>query len=56
MHVCNDMCRNWHTTHKPRGQKTNSMPAGDPSHLPKRIKNDPNAMKKIAENKTNKRY
>jgi hypothetical protein len=32
-HKCTDICRAWHVNHPPRGQKTNSIPAGDKRHI-----------------------
>ncbi len=32
-HVCNNICREWHRTHLPRGYKPNTIPAGDKRHV-----------------------
>jgi hypothetical protein len=32
-HKCSDTCRAWHEKHPLRGQKPNSIPAGDIRHL-----------------------
>jgi hypothetical protein len=37
-HNCDNTCRAWHAKHKPRGQKPNTIPAGDPRHLSEEMK------------------